>query len=270
LPKGCDSPGMKNLIEHASVTDQGLNPRKKLNEDNLLDMPQEGLFLVADGVGGAYAGHLASQAAVDAIIGVMKSSRRHEIIKRYGHLKYVEEMVLAASRAVFELSVRHQKQMGSTIALMFFTEDTAIVAHAGDSRVYLLRNGKLLPLTVDHSRLNDFIKNNPDVIVDPATFKGGRRLTKALGIAPEVYPALKEVDLEDGDIFLACTDGVYNYNAGNEIIENLSSNKNDLAQACNRMRDVCYAQGAMDHLTAIVVKVGIEYQVTREIQPVKP
>ncbi len=258
---------MKARLEHAAISDKGLNPRKPVNEDSYLALPEHGLFVVADGVGGAHAGDVASQAAVQVIKQAFERGK-----KPADGVAFVSSLVQLANKAVHKLASQRGKVMGSTLALLLVDADQAVVAHVGDSRVYLKRGDKLLQLTNDHSKLESLLQNNPAAREQLAAFKDNHVITRALGMRPTVEPDLQSVHLKSADVFVLCTDGVHTYNSKSEILENLNKNSGDLERACVLFRDVCYARGAKDHLTAIVLKVKIadgDLMATRIVSPGK-
>ncbi|MFQ5649885.1 MAG: PP2C family protein-serine/threonine phosphatase [bacterium] len=249
---------MRISITHASITDKGLNPKKAVNEDSFLVLEQQGLFAVADGVGGAYAGDVASQSALDAIREIVLDVRKRTLISQRGPFDFITQLIQAANRTVHHLARKHQHAMGSTIALLLVQKAYAVLAHVGDSRIYLKRADKLLQLTVDHSKLQTLLDATPDKSLNMAKFEDGHVITKALGMKASIEPDIQKVNLKDNDIFLLCTDGITTYNSDDDILANLTQNANALPKACELFRHVCYARGARDHLTAVVLKVELK------------
>ncbi len=242
---------MSLVIHTASITDKGLNPHKTVNEDSLLILEKERIFVVADGVGGAYAGDVASQTVTRTI--EQKAANQPVPDK----IKSVQEFIQAANSEVYKISRKEAKQMGSTIALMALEDDAAIIAHVGDSRIYVVRDDAIIQLTKDDSKIQkyrDKFANDPDIVVE--NIVKSNIITNALGIAATVDYDVQKVMLKDNDIFILCTDGVHNYHSDAEFLSNLTKNQNDLPKACQVIKQTCYEKGARDHLTVILVKIN--------------
>ena len=237
----------------ASITDKGLNTRKNINEDSYLILKNQGIFAVADGVGGAHAGDVASQSAVKTIKKLVQSPP-----KNYDPVGFIQRLIQAANATVYQLAQTAQRMMGSTLVLMMVREDYAVIGHLGDSRIYLSRDGKLLQLTKDHSKLQTLLDSLPENSFDEANYFEKHVITKDLGAKAEAEPDVQKVNLKHDDIFILCTDGIYNYNTEEEILQNVTENGHDLQKICEVFRDYCYEKGAKDHLTAIVLKVSLQ------------
>lgn len=243
-------------IQTASVTDKGLNPQKPINEDSLLVLEKEGLLAVADGVGGAHAGDVASQAALQKIEQAFLSDTQNTPKK--DPIEFVRKLIQSGNQIIYQLSEKKQHTMASTIALMLIENDYAILGHVGDSRIYVAREGDLTRLTKDHSKLQTLIDNNLITQEEQADFQESNIITKALGVDPDVEADIQKVILKDGDIFLLCTDGIYNHNPEQEILEIIERNRKNLEKICRILHKNCYDRGANDNLTAILVKVSLE------------
>lgn len=242
-------------IEHAGLSDRGLNPKKAINEDSFMILPDQAIYAVADGVGGAHAGDVASQAALQSIRKIVTDASSQSFLEKYGRVRFLQELIRAANRTVYQLAKKQQQTMGSTIALAHFGDRHAVLAHVGDSRIYLKRNNKLLQLTVDHSKLQSLIQHNSGKKFDLSKFEEGHVITRALGMNPNIQAEIQKVDLKDGDVFVLCTDGLYSYHSEAELLANLNKHAEDLNKTCEVLKEWCYARGAKDHLTAVVLRV---------------
>jgi len=217
---------MKFKIQSASVTDKGLNPRKTINEDGYLVLPGDGVFAVADGVGGAFAGDIASQTALETIEKMARNARPRNAIG------FVQNSINASNAVVYKIGEEKKNQMASTIAMMVIEDNFAILGHVGDSRIYVSRDGQLIQLTVDHSRLQALIDRDPEKKSNWDAFPGKHIITKALGVDSKVEPDIQKVILKDDDIFILCTDGIHNYNSNDEILMNVKKHNDDLNEVC--------------------------------------
>ncbi len=253
---------MSISVETASITDNGLGIKNDVNEDSYLVLEKDKIFAVADGVGGAAAGDVASRTVVQTIRDALHNDRLNTSIP--DAIELTQALVRAGNEKVYEKAGVLQRAMGSTIALALLRGDDAVLAHVGDSRIYLYRKHQLLRLTKDHSKLQNLIDMMPPNTVDEKNFAESNVITRALGAGPTVEPDIQKVNLKDQDIFIICTDGVYNYNSDNEILQNLEKNSGVLDKICRAFKEHCYAGGAKDHLTAIVVRVTKEEQDAQE------
>lgn len=243
---------MTMKIEIAGITDKGLNTRYTVNEDSFLILQNERVFAVADGVGGAFAGDVASSLALKTI-----EKAIHQYSTRFKNKKidFLQRLIKASNNVVHQMSIKKSKQMASTIAIMLVEDDYAILGHVGDSRIYVVRNGDILQLTRDHSKLQELLDKNRALSITRENYSEGHVITRALGIEKGVIPDIQKVILKHDDIFILCTDGIYGHNTEHEMLHNVNKNKNDLNLICETLKDICYKKGAKDNLTAIVLKI---------------
>ncbi len=239
------------IIEAASITDKGLNPKYTVNEDSYLVMEETGVFAVADGVGGAHAGDIASSSALKIIShGIRKFSKQFKDNK----IVFLQKLIKAGNSAVYQQSIKKKKQMATTIAIMLIEKNYAVLGHVGDSRVYVTRNKNILQLTRDHSKLQELLDQNPHLSIDKENYTDGHIITRALGIEKSVEPDIQKVILKPDDVFILCTDGIYNHNKDEEMLDNVNRNKHNLRLVCEGLKKNCYKRGAKDNLTAVVLR----------------
>jgi protein phosphatase len=242
--------GLNELILVTAVahTDKGL--RRRHNEDSYLALEEEGVFLVADGMGGHLAGEVASQLAAQTVSEVFKTRGFPDKLEEGIHARASElvHAVEAANAAVHEksLSDGNLHGMGTTMVAARFSRSKrrAYVANVGDSRCYRLRGGELKQLTVDHT-------------IGAATGAVGSlgdRLTRALGIAPTVAVDLQIDAPLPGDLYLLCSDGLSKMLPDEEIGALLCRGK-PLAGAAQELIDAANARGGKDNVTVVLVRV---------------
>ncbi len=244
---------MNMRIQTAAISDKGLSSIYSVNEDSYLVLEKERVFAVADGVGGAHAGEVASQSALSAIRQAVMKARPAETRS----VGYVQKLINIGNDAVYVMGMKKQKLMASTIALMLICGDHAVLGHVGDSRIYVNRNGTLLQLTRDHSRLQESLDNAAETSQQEESPER-HILTRALGAEPEAKPDIQKVILKHNDIFLLCTDGVYIHNSDADILNAIAPNRNHLPSICERLKAKCYQEGARDNFTAIVVRLATQ------------
>jgi serine/threonine protein phosphatase PrpC/TolA-binding protein len=233
------------------VCDRGLNPRRPVNQDRFLSIPEHGLFAVFDGVGGQKAGEVASQTAADTIEEALEHNS--------GSLspESVRRAVEFANRDIYELADSNPsyKTMATTVALLQIDGNRATIAHAGDSRVYRLEKGKLYRETIDHTDLDDALRSGVITEEQAAGFEESHVINRALGMGPQVDVELKTVKIHEGSKFLLCTDGVYRLVTDEEITSLLAETA-DPQKIAGDIKTLVHSRGADDNLTAVVVQAG--------------
>src|SRR5262249_42876258 len=221
------------------------------NEDNLLAMPDRGLFLVADGVGGRLGGARASQVAVEIFSRVF--AQRHQEDLR----KVVESTIDLCNQKIYE-EARSDPNFGgmaATKAMLAVEGNRAIVAHIGDSRVYRFDRKGLICLTDDHSEVGEALRAGLITAEQAARHPRRNVISRALGAEIEVEPDFREIEIDDLTSFMLCSDGVTRHVADEEI-SRLMKNGQRPQDICERLKHLCYQGGAEDNLTAIVVDFG--------------
>ncbi len=232
-----------------SVCDRGLSHKRPVNEDRALVDEVHGLFVVCDGVGGHSSGEVASQLAVDTIEEALTHDDGGDVEA------LLENAVRYANRDIFEMASTRSEYdgMGTTVALLYVDRAArrAIIGHAGDSRVYRY-DGAIHRETYDHTDLDDAIRAGR-ITQQQALLRGKQNtINRALGIESDVQAEFKTVPLADGDAFLLCSDGVTRHIDDDEL-EELFADGLAAEAMCEEIRSRCYARGAEDNLTAIVV-----------------
>lgn len=244
----------KNVpLSSAAVTDRGLNPKRPLNEDSLLADNDRGIFAVADGVGGAEAGEVASQTAIE----VLDEAFRHKV----DGADIEDLMELAIQRAnvsIYQMAQDNAKfsMMATTIVGLHLKGNTATIGHVGDSRLYRLTpGGQLLRETDDHSVVEEEVRAGRMTAEQAANHPSKNVISRALGAEDDVDVDMKVIEVDDGTQFLLCTDGITRHIPDHEIRQLLLTT-DDLTSACEEMKRRCFERGAEDNLTAVVVSVG--------------
>ena len=232
---------MPTAINVGTATDAGA---RDTNEDQVL--VAEGLFAVADGVGGLPAGEVASRLALDTLEAAFRSN-----FTTQGLTNACQE----ANRAVW-LQGRasdDEEGMGTTLVVFAVTADAGpVVVHVGDSRLYRLRGGELDQLTLDHTVVSELVQAGQLSELDGEDHPHRHVLTRAIGVGPEVDLAVAGVSCQAGDRFLLCTDGVIKALSSTEL-EALLTTAPDSLQAATEVVNSARDSGAEDNATALVV-----------------
>jgi PPM family protein phosphatase len=233
------------IIEQAGRTDVGR--QRSANEDSLVVRPP--LFAVADGMGGAKAGEVASAVAVDAVEGAQESSEPTEA--------QLANIVREANRRIYDLAVADESRrgMGTTLTLAKLHGDEVSLAHVGDSRAYRLRGGELEQLTRDHSLVAE-LERSGQITPEAAEHHPQRSIiTRALGPEPDVEVDTYTLAGRDGDVFLICSDGLTSMISDDEVASILRS-AGSLDEAADGLVRAANQSGGKDNITVILFRLG--------------
>jgi protein phosphatase len=240
-------------LQVATVSDRGLSEKRPLNEDSYLSDPQRGIFAVADGVGGAQAGEVASKTAVE----VLDKAFRHQV----DGADIEDLMEIAIQRAnisIHQMALEQPKlaAMATTIVALHLDGYVATIGHVGDSRLYRLSpDGQLHRDTADHSVVEEEVRAGRMTPEQAAHHPSRNVISRALGAETGVEVDMKTIEVEDGTTFLLCSDGITRHLPDNEIRDLLASTQ-DIEAICAEMKRRCYERGAEDNLTAVIIRVG--------------
>ncbi|MCC6648629.1 MAG: Stp1/IreP family PP2C-type Ser/Thr phosphatase [Polyangiaceae bacterium] len=234
------------------VADLSRKTRGLLEGDRVqLVGPRGTLMAVCDGMGGAAAGEVASQLAVDIIYERMSEGDapkdRDDIARRI--VRSIEE---AGSRIYSEAKAdRSRRGMGTTSTVAALVDDHLFLGQVGDSRCYVLRNGKLVQVTRDQSLVNQLIEAGQLTEEEAETFEHNNIILQALGTSETVQVDLTYVHLRRGDIVMLCSDGLSGMMKSDELREVLANAKDPL-EACKTLTDRANQAGGHDNITCIV------------------
>jgi protein phosphatase len=240
-------------ISSAAVTDRGLSDKRPENEDSFLDIDSCGLYTVADGVGGAQAGDVASQMAVE-ILG-------EAFVNRAEGMDAEEVMRVAIERAnsaIYQMSLDlpQLSTMATTIVALHLEGNVATIGHVGDSRLYRYEAGKDVKLeTDDHSVVAEEVRAGRMTAEQAQNHPSRNVISRALGAEATVEVDLKTIMFDANTSFLLCSDGVTRHVDDWEIESILASGMSP-EEACEKIKALCYERGAEDNLTAVVVRAS--------------
>lgn len=250
-------------IEVAGLSHVGM--KRNHNEDNFLLVPEENLFIVADGMGGHASGEIASKIAVTEVGEFFKLTSKDGDctwpFKMDKSRNYDENRVSTAVRLanyrIFETSQAEAKYrgMGTTIVTTYFGKDAAYVGHVGDSRVYrwIAAERKLVQVTEDHSLLNDYIKMKRLTPEEIANFPHKNVIVRALGMKDSVLVDVSRVEPQEGDIFLLCSDGLSGMVPDPKMQEIINKTP-DLNKCVQQLIDAANAAGGTDNVTCVLAR----------------
>lgn len=247
---------MENVLQisSAAVTDRGLSDKRPENEDSYLEMPKSGIFAVADGVGGAQAGEVASQMAME-IIGEAFTNLPDESDPG----EVMQTAIERANSAIYQMAheLPQLANMASTVVALHLNGSVATIAHVGDSRLYSVdREGELYRQTEDHSMVAEEVRAGRMTEAQAENHPSRNVISRALGAEPQVEVDIKTVAVEPGTAFLICSDGITRHVSDDEIRGVLTFGGTPV-DICEYLKGLCYERGAEDNLTAVVVKAAL-------------
>ncbi len=240
-------------IVSASVSDRGLSEKRPHNEDSFLEIPGRGIFAVADGVGGAEAGEVASQMAVDilgeAFVNSSEGADAEEVMR---------SALQKANSAIHEMATElpQLSRMATTVVALHLAGNIATIGHVGDSRLYTVDPaGNIRRETADHSVVAEEVRAGRMTEEQAENHPSKNIISRALGAEPIVDVELKTIMFDDGTAFLLCSDGVTRHISDAELQSFLASGA-EPATICEHIRVLCYERGAEDNLTAVILRAA--------------
>jgi protein phosphatase len=241
-------------IRVASISDRGLSEKRPMNEDSFVADAEHHLFAVADGVGGAEAGEVASQTAID----VLQEAFRHQLGDGDDVEDLMELSIQRANSSIHHMSSEHPRfsMMATTIVALHLDRGIATIGHVGDSRLYRVSpDGRLLRETEDHSIVEEEVRAGRMTPEQAANHPSKNVISRALGAEESVEVDMKTIQVADGTQFLLCTDGITRHIPDHELRQLLTSG-HPASEICAEMKNRCYERGAEDNLTAVIVQFG--------------
>jgi len=244
---------MKPTIRYAGMTDPGRV--RQTNEDNWTADLGQGLFIVADGMGGEFAGALAAKAVVEILPGLV----RHCFGSMKGLPRGRAGRRLKKAIAKLSTQLRQQTQnepglagMGSTVVCAIVRDARVLVAHMGDSRAYRLRAGHLKQLTKDHSLVRLLLDSGDITADEAATHPARGRLTRNVGMDGEPLPQTRLLKLNPGDLLMLCTDGLTGM-LDDQTIQSILRESVPLNLRCQKLISSANQAGGKDNVTMVLV-----------------
>jgi PPM family protein phosphatase len=241
------------IIEVALRTDKGIV--REQNEDAVGAEADTGLLILADGMGGANAGEVASRLAVDLLLGYLLGNQTDNLESSES---LIQESILTVNQAILDLAqqVPQYQGMGTTLVVGWFTQGVLRYAHVGDSRLYRLRGGVFEQLTKDHTLIQEMVNLGDFANIEEALMAGvpTNVLSRALGSEQEVEIDLAESDVEAGDIYLLCSDGLTGMLTDDEIQSVLENKSLDMNQQVDELVDFACRCGGIDNISVILAR----------------
>jgi serine/threonine protein phosphatase PrpC len=231
----------------AAITDPGR--RRRRNEDAYVIEPP--LFAIADGMGGAQAGEVASRLAAAAL----KESRADG-----GGEQRIADLIQEANRRVYDRSNTdpNTSGMGTTITVALVENGNVAFGHVGDSRAYMIRDGSMEQLTEDHSLVGELMRSGKLSAEEAESHPQRSVITRALGTDPDVDVDTFTIAAKTGDVFLLCSDGLTDMLDERAILELVERNREDIGAALRALVKAANRRGGEDNITVVAFEIAEE------------
>nr|MDP8944165.1 Stp1/IreP family PP2C-type Ser/Thr phosphatase [Actinomycetota bacterium] len=233
------------IVEHSGLTDTGR--QRQSNEDRFLDAAP--VFAVADGMGGARAGEVASRIALEAFASGGDTDAAPET--------QLAEIARAANRRIWQLSQEDEARagMGTTLTAVIVADREVAIGHVGDSRLYRLRDGGLERLTTDHSLVEELVRRGELAPDEAESHPQKSIITRALGPEPDVEVETFTCAAQDGDVYLLCSDGLTGMVSEDDVAAILRESPS-LDQGARALVDAANRAGGKDNITVVLFRLG--------------
>lgn len=253
---------LDQVLQIAQKTDPG--KARARNEDAIASLPRLGVVILADGMGGHNAGEVASGMATTFLATEIEkqlstrplAAQPAEEAGEAAHAM-LRQLIADVNQSIFRAaeSQPQYKGMGTTLVVGLFYDNRLTVAHIGDSRLCRLRDGELSALTKDHSLLQEWIDSGMITPEQAATAQHKNLVTRALGVDATVEPEIHDHEVRPGDLFLLCSDGLYDMVSDEDTAMTLSALGANLELAAGQLIDQANDNGGKDNVSVILVKV---------------
>jgi PPM family protein phosphatase len=250
------------IAQTAARTHTGLV--REHNEDAIACVPDAGLFVLADGMGGYNAGEVASGMAGM----ILKTGLGGDLLRKQAAGKTAEDThalydmiarhVDVANRAIFDAAQRQPQYegMGTTLVVAVVGARSVAVAHLGDSRAYRFRGGVLTQITKDHSLLQEQVDAGLLTREQAHTSRNKSLVTRALGVDPLINLELHEHDLQPGDLYLLCSDGLTDMVEDAQIAQSLTTLYASVEACADELVNMANQAGGRDNVSVVLIKIG--------------
>lgn len=243
---------LPHKVETYGLSDVGLI--RPNNEDVFKVLPEKQFFVLADGMGGHNAGEVASLKAAESMCGSLSLLKEAATVKEI--CAALRAAISSANHTVYALS-HHNKSysgMGTTLSCFVLTDSALIYAHVGDSRLYRKRK-KLEQLTEDHSLRHIMLANEEQPSTELPTQMFRNVITRAIGTHPYVIPDIGVIPLQEGDIYMLCSDGLTDF-VSEEVIEAILNAHTSLEHIAHELIKSALEKGGNDNITVLLVKIA--------------
>ena len=242
------------MIQVGFKSDKGL--RRTNNEDAYFVVPSDNIYMVADGVGGNNAGEIASRTAVSVIAEYIRENPVTDKKTEAELKEYFMQCLVKANTEIYGMARRHQENRGmaTTIILVYVAGKQAYVVNVGDSRMYVCRNGLMSCITEDHTYVTELLKQGLITAQQAKNHPQRNMITRAIGGDATVQPDFFRVELEEGDVLMLCTDGLYD-EVEESKMAGIIGESESMSDACRCLVNAANRSGGRDNITVVCLKI---------------
>lgn len=225
---------------------------REVNQDCFACSPEDGIYLVADGMGGHLAGEKAAQTAVE----VLASTMVDRVGSGTADAPALVQAFLEANRQIVQASLSDatMRGMGTTATMAMVVGDQVIIGHVGDSRAYLIRGGEIEQITEDHSVVAQLLKAGAITPLEALHHPYRNVITRCLGMQMDLEPDTHQFPWQPGDRVLLCTDGLSGL-VNDDEMRDVALEEADPQDACQRLLDLAMERGGYDNITIVLVQL---------------
>jgi PPM family protein phosphatase len=261
---------LAQALQSASLTDPGRV--RDHNEDCIESRPENGLYVLADGMGGYNAGEVASGMATSLIADGLQEAWRPRDVDRLGRdeakalsEKLMHEQIARSNSAIFTTAQNNPEcaGMGTTLVVCLFYDNFVTVAHIGDSRLYRLRGDAMEQVTRDHSLLQEQLDSGLITPEEAKLSQNKNLVTRALGIDPSVEPEIHVHETQPEDVYLLCSDGLSDMVEDEEIRLTLITLKTNPSLTVQQLVQAANDNGGRDNISAMLTRIAEPFGVPR-------
>ncbi len=235
-------------------TDRG--QQRSNNEDAFFVLPEQRVYIVADGVGGHNSGEIASRFAVQQIAEYVSKNQIPETQEEEALKNYLLKCLKQVNQQLYEMAKESRKNAGmaTTLALVYINDAKAYVVNVGDSRVYLIRDRLIRQITEDHTYVNQLLKSGAITKEEAENHPKRNMITRAIGAEYDLSPDFYQFKVYEGDLLLLCTDGLYGELSENEINE-MAQGRRSMHRLANDYVKEANERGGKDNITVVCIMI---------------
>lgn len=243
------------MMEIGVKSDIGFD--RRINEDAYYISEAHGFFIIADGVGGSNAGEIASNKAVETAALFIEHQSFDAVDSEDKVSEYLQLCVESVNRYIVSLAQNNEayRGMGTTMIVSIIFEGKAYLAHLGDSRGYLIRGDKIVQITDDHTVPAELYREGKISCDEVKNHPHRHMITKAIGMLDEIKADIYKIELEEEDMIILCTDGLYGEVSQKEL-HKVFTNSPKMQDACDELVRLAISRKSKDNITVLALKNG--------------
>ncbi|TQV85874.1 PP2C family protein-serine/threonine phosphatase [Aliikangiella coralliicola] len=239
---------IRRPVRWISAEETNVGAVRQENEDSVISVPDIGVWAVADGMGGHDAGNVASDMIVNALSEIKREHKLSDFVAK------IEDEIIDVNQRLQEYSeiMLDGRIVGSTVVTLLIKGRIGVCLWAGDSRLYRFRNNQITQISSDHSHVSELLKHGSITAEEAENHPESNVITRAVGTYEELLLDIDIFEVRVGDIYLLCSDGLYN-SVNEETIVNCIRN-NNIESAVEKLIEISLQNKAADNVSVILVK----------------